>query len=1166
MKPSLQLLGLLVVASLPTPSILAGGAISYALSGAEAGRFALPADVTLLRTLRLARHGLTYERYQQRSGGAAVLGGQITLLRDASGVIVTVVGSRYPEIVPRNSVRLSHAAAKAVAGRDPAGRGERRSELLVDPDSGRYFYRIETRRRHERWFHWVDAETGRVLRSYDGRQTDHGIGVKGDVKSLSGLDGQAGTTDDLTTFHNGAGHGAAGPHWDLFSSNDRQKTYDARNGIFLAYPTADVDNHWTLVTPGRASPGQPALVDAQYYAQVSDGYLLERQGLDWIAGCGYPAMRSIAHYDADYVNAFWDGSSVVYGDGDGFLTLEFSGALDIVAHEHTHGVTQCTSNLIYQDESGALNESFSDMMGSSAEFYAAARGLDPAATPDWWIGEDVFLLSPSGFRSLADPAENFDPDHYSERQIGGDDNGGVHTNSGIPNHAFYLVVNGGSNAGEAQGHPHSGPLVAGIGVESAERIFFLAFTGLAENATMCDARAASEVVASALFGDASQERLSTTDAWVAVGLTDVTCNGAPLEAPANLTATVLSSSRINLAWTDNSGSEDGFELARSSDGGSFIRVATLGPNATSFPDTALVANTAYFYRVRAFLGTGRSDYSNVAEASTLPPPVAPTSLSATAVSSGRINLAWVDNSTGEAGFKVERSTDGVTFAVVFTLGANASSVADTTLAPATQYYYRVRAYEGPNYSGFSNVASATTLPAPAPPTGLTATPVSSSRINLAWTDNATNESGYKVERSADGVSFSLLAITGANAVSYSNTSLTSSTPYHYRVAATNGSHDSAYSNVAPATTLAPPAAPSNLVATAVSTSRINLTWVDNSTYEQGFKVERSSDGVNFAQIAVLGANATSYANLSLAAGTAYHYRVRAYDGPNHSGYSNVASATTQTLAAPTSLTATPVSSSRINLAWTDNASNEAGFALERSTDGVSFTQIAWPGANVTSFANLSLASGAYSYRVRAYEGSNSSGFSNVASATTLAPPAAPSNLVATAASTSRINLSWTDNATYEQGFKVERSSDGVNFAQIAVLAANAASYANLSLAAGTTYHYRVRAYDGPNHSGYSSVASATTQTLAAPTGLTATPVSSSRINLAWTDDASNEAGFVVERSTDGVSFVVIAFLGANATSHANFSLTTGTTYHYRVRAYDGPNYSGYSNVAAATTP
>jgi hypothetical protein len=95
---------------------------------------------------------------------------------------------------------------------------------------------------------------------------------------------------------------------------------------------------------------------------------------------------------------------------------------------------------------------------------------------------------------------------------------------------------------------------------------------------------------------------------------------------------------------------------------------------------------------------------------------------------------------------------------------------------------------------------------------------------------------------------------------------------------------------------------------------------------------------------------------------------------------------------------------------------------------------------------------------------------------------------------------------------------------------------------------------------------ATTQTLAAPTGLTATAVSSSRINLAWTDNANNEAGFALERSTNGVNFVVIAFLGANTTSHANFSLTTGTTYHYRVRAYDGPNYSGYSNVAAATTP
>src|SRR5262249_56543835 len=119
----------------------------------------------------------------------------------------------------------------------------------------------------------------------------------------------------------------------------------------------------------------------------------------------------------------------------------------------------------------------------------------------------------------------------------------------------------------------------------------------------------------------------------------------PPEAPTGLTATPQASSRINLAWTDNSFSEDGFRVERSTDGATFTQIATLGANATAYSDTGLTANTTYFYRVRAFFGAQASDYSNVAQATTGAPPAAPTGLTATAVSSGRINLAWTDNAT-----------------------------------------------------------------------------------------------------------------------------------------------------------------------------------------------------------------------------------------------------------------------------------------------------------------------------------------------------------------------------------------------------------------------------------------------------------------------------------------------------------------------------------------
>jgi hypothetical protein len=173
--------------------------------------------------------------------------------------------------------------------------------------------------------------------------------------------------------------------------------------------------------------------------------------------------------------------------------------------------------------------------------------------------------------------------------------------------------------------------------------------------------------------------------------------------------------------------------------------------------------------------------------------------------------------------------------------------------------------------------------------------------------------------------------------------------------------------------------------------------------------------------------------------------------------------------------ATAVSSGRIDLAWTDNATNEAGFKVERSTNGGAFVIVAQPGANSTSYSNTGLSTGAtYTYRVRAYDGPNSSDPSNEASATTLPPPAVPTNLTATAISSTRIDLVWTDNTTYEQSYKVERATGGGAFTQVATLGANATSYSSTSLVAGTTYTFRVRAYDGANHSGYSNTASATT--------------------------------------------------------------------------------------------
>jgi fibronectin type 3 domain-containing protein len=228
---------------------------------------------------------------------------------------------------------------------------------------------------------------------------------------------------------------------------------------------------------------------------------------------------------------------------------------------------------------------------------------------------------------------------------------------------------------------------------------------------------------------------------------------------------------------------------------------TVGANVTTYSDTGRTASTTYYYRVTAHNSGGESAPSNTASATTYGPPAAPANLTATAVSSTQINLAWTDNSSDEDGFKIYRGTDGVNFAYYATVGANVTTRSNTNLTSSTTYYYRVLAYNSGGASGYSNIASATTLSVPAAPTNLTATAVSSSRIDLTWSDNSSDETGFRIYRSTNGVNFSWIATVGANVVTYSNTGLKASKTYYYRVLANNANGNSVFSNTASATTL-----------------------------------------------------------------------------------------------------------------------------------------------------------------------------------------------------------------------------------------------------------------------------------------------------------------------------------------------------------------------------
>jgi carboxypeptidase T len=460
------------------------------------------------------------------------------------------------------------------------------------------------------------------------------------------------------------------------------------------------------------------------------------------------------------------------------------------------------------------------------------------------------------------------------------------------------------------------------------------------------------------------------------------------------------------------------------------------------------------------------------------------------------------------------------------------------------------------------------------PSGLTATPVSQTRMDLAWTDNSDDESGFKIERSPNGITWTQIITVGANITAYSNSGLTCGSTYYYRVRAYNAGGESDYSNVVNATTVVcAPAAPGDLTTSPASQTQINLTWTDNSSNEDGFKIERSPNGTLWTPVYTTTTNVAAHSDTGLTCGSSYYYRVRAYNAGGESDYSNVANAATVVCApaAPSGLTATPVSQTRIDLAWADNSDNESGFQIERSLDGSTWiwTLVYTTTANVTVYSDTGLTCGTpYSYRVRAHNAGGESDYSNVVNATTVVcAPAAPGDLTTSPASQTQINLTWTDNSSNEDGFKIERSPNGTLWTPVYTTTTNVAAHSDTGLTCGSSYYYRVRAYNAGGESDYSNVANAATVVCApaAPSGLTATPVSQTRIDLAWTDNSDNESGFQVERSPDGTTWTPVYTTTANVMVYNDTGLTCGTTYSYRVRAHNAGGESDYSNVANAAT-
>jgi hypothetical protein len=423
-------------------------------------------------------------------------------------------------------------------------------------------------------------------------------------------------------------------------------------------------------------------------------------------------------------------------------------------------------------------------------------------------------------------------------------------------------------------------------------------------------------------------------------------------------------------------------------------------------------------------------------------------LDAVLVSQTQIDLSWIDNASDEAGYEIERSIDDTTWSLVDTLDQDSTIFSDGNLEPQTNYCYRARAFNDGGYSEYSNVACATTLSLPAAPSDLSAVAISSSQIDLTWTDNASDEDGFELERSPDGsTDWKLVTTLEADNTSYSDTGLSSGTTYHYRVRAFNAVGSSSYCDTTSATTYDTNFV-DHLVYEEVEVSgMVNGTFLDthvnNGTFQSISEIESGGKPTN-----------------------RYSYLV-------HKWLIDVQPGETVILNANV---------------WAPTSTDGDTFVFAYSVDDVNYIDM----FNITAdndddinqiYSLPPSTSGTVFVRVRDTDRTPGNRTQDTIFIDQLyiqtsdlpsEPPAAPSELTATAISSNQIDLSWMDNATNESGFEIERSLDGTNWQLLNTIGANNTTYSDAGLESNTTYSYRVRAINGSTTSDYSSTVSATT--------------------------------------------------------------------------------------------
>ena len=457
-----------------------------------------------------AESDTTHVKLVEKHNNIPVYGSDQTVTLDKENNVKAFFGQVIPNLDDKNipaSASISAEQAETIAKADiekEIGKVKNydgvKKDLFVYEKDGTYYLAYLVKASISKpapgyWHYFVDATNGNVIEKYNAvdHVTGFGYGVLGARQSF-----EIAQDEKTGVFNLFDGKRGQGIH--TFDAENMDENLFNLFSQWLGYTGEEVESKSKFFE-------DKAAVDAHVNAgKVYDYYkkTFNRNSFDDKGA----KLISTVHVGESWNNAAWNGVQMMYGDGDGKTFIPLSAGLDVIGHELTHAVTEHTANLVYKNESGALNESLSDIMGVMVE------------KKSWDLGADIYTPGKPGdaLRSLKDPAsipnplkpgEGY-PDHYSKRYTGTADNGGVHINSSINNKAAYLVSEGGD---------HYDVKVAGVGREATEKIYYRALTKyLTANSDFKMMRQAALQSAEDLYGKDSKAVQAVTKAYDAVGV------------------------------------------------------------------------------------------------------------------------------------------------------------------------------------------------------------------------------------------------------------------------------------------------------------------------------------------------------------------------------------------------------------------------------------------------------------------------------------------------------------------------------------------------------------------------------------------------------------------------------------------------------------------------